>query len=554
MITKMLEAEYRVTPIRELWVSGQKEGLSILGIAVALVLVASLLNIAGLWLARWFGRGHELAIQSALGGDRRLALIGAALEYALLAVPGLLLALLVAGGVMRMLYVLDVVQRNGPLIVTLGGSTALIGLILVLVSAVPVLIALAWQARGMARTSVRFLTGGGVAARGRGARLRQALMIGQIGIACSLLVVLGLLLSSWINLMREDLGFARDKLVVAQILSPEPEFPQPDQRVASVAERIRGLPGVERVSWALVVPFGRMEMLSSISLNSETEDHQVPARPRPIGPDYFSVAGITLLQGRAFGPEDEAGEVQNVIVDRLFADKYMGGEAMDKQFSRSSGPSSYEQVNIVGVVETVRHMSPGEELSTPTVYTYMPEPLSEVQLLVRSGVPPESLVNPIRSAITGELGEDRAGFITSMNALVRRTVRDREPQLALLATFAGLALVLMFYGLYALQSYQVTARTAEFGMRKAMGATAKHMFALVLKSALWLLPLGMALGLVGGLLGARLVAERLYSVSPANPLLWIAVLVAITLVMIVGVLVPAFRAVRITPMEALRYE
>lgn len=552
-VTRMLEADYRVRPLRELWADSEAEILTILGLAVGLVLIASVLNVAGLWMARWFARLHDLAIQTALGSGPRLVLIGAGAEYLLLALVAALLAFPIAAVGIGFLGRVGVLEDNGPLTVAPGAITALIALATLFVAAIPVLLALTWQMRGLAASTAGFISGGGIARHAHGARLRQALMVAQIGIAFSLLLVLGLLFSSWNNLLDEDLGFDRDRLVALSVQTPEEGVPGPDERVAALADRLSGMPGVETVSWSNLVPFGRSEMLSSISLD-DNNGEQVPARPRSAGPGFFEVAGIERLQGRGFGPADATGEVQNVIVDQLFADKYLGGDALGRSFGLASGPDASTRVTVVGVVESVRHMSPGEELETPTVYTYQPTPSEQIQLLLRTSIEPDSLVEPVRATAVDALGEQRVGFVASLESLVRRTVRDREPQLLMMAVFSGLALVLVFYGLYALQSYQVAARTAEFGLRKVLGAPRRHILGQGVKGAVLLLLPGLGLGMLGAWAGARLVDDRLYAISVIEPRLWSGVALAIGAVVALAALIPALRAARIAPIEALRYD
>jgi putative ABC transport system permease protein len=553
---EMLQAEYRVRPLRELWSDGEGEVLMVLGLAVGLVLIASVFNVAGLWMARWFVRSHEMAIRSALGSGQRLVLLGAGIEYLLLALPAAMLSFPVAAIGIEFLYSLEILDDNGPLSAAPGIMTALIALGMVVVAAFPVLLSLAWQMRGIAASAVGFLTGGGIARRAHGARLRQWLMVAQIGVAFSLLLVLGLLLSSWSNLLEEDLGFERDGLVALQVSSGElgsSGMADTDAQVAVLADVLAGLPGVEAVSWSNVVPFGRMEIVSSISLDGSGGD-TVPARTRSVGPDFFRVAEIELRRGRRFGPEDATEEVQNVIVDQLFVDQYLGGDEAGRSFGLTSGGDRFTPVSIIGVVESVRHMSPDEEGKTPTVYTYQDAPSAQIQLLLRTEISPDALVETVRRTAIDALGEQHVGFVATLESLVRRTVRDREPQLLLMSVFAGLALVLVFYGLYALQSYQVAARTAEIGLRKAMGASGRHMLGQVLGPALLMLIPGLALGVAGGWVGAHLVADRLYAISLADPLLWSSVALAIGIVITIAAFVPALRAVRIPPMEALRHD
>lgn len=552
-IIQMLEADYRVRSLRDLWAQGERRMMMILGAAVALVLIASVLNVAGLWMARWFGRSHAVAVQTALGAERRTFLFGAAVEYLLLALPAAVLALPLAIAGIEFMYQLDVLNDNGPLTVAPGMTTAVIALLVVIASALPVLLALLWQMRGTAGAASRFLASGGVARRAHGTGLRQLMMVGQIGIAFSLLLVLALLFSSWKNLLEQDIGVDRERLVAMHVMQGDSGQPGTDARVAALTEQLAALPGVESVSWSNSVPFGLLEMISSISLTDKGGE-EVPTRPRQAGPDFFEVAGIELLRGRVFGPEDATDPVRTVIVDQLFADQYMGGAALGKSFGLGSGPGTYTPVRIVGVVEPVRHNTPDEEARTPTVYSYLPEPLAQIQLLLRTSIDPESLVETVRTTAVSALGQDRVGFVSGLESLVRETVNDREPQLLLLGVFSGLALLLVFYGLYALQSYQVAARTAEFGLRKAMGASGRSVLAQVIGRALTLLAPGLAFGVAGGWLGSRLVADRLYAVSAFDPVLWLGVALAIGIVIVVAALAPARRALRIEPMVALRHE
>ena len=569
----MLEVEYHVRPLRELWTSGQRQGLVILGSATLVVLLAAWLNLAGLWLARWTGRDHELAIQSALGAARGQLLVGICLEYLLLAIPGGLLALLIAALGLDAFYTLGVLEGNVPLHATVSVPTWLAAFGLLVSGLVPIVATIAWQTRRIAGNESRFVGGRGLGARGNGTGLRKQLMIGQIGIAFSLLATLGLLLASWMNLLDQELGFEKQRLIAASITPPESGPSVADAGVAAVVERLRALPGIEAVSWTDVVPFGRVETLSSIKLE-DGSDEPVPARPRLAGEEFFRTAGIELLSGRDFGPED-AGEVaKTAIVDKAFADRYMGGDALGRRFGLAVGSDSYRDLLIVGVVGSVRHMSPDEQDDNPTLYTYSREPGSGVQLLIRASIAPDAMVNDVRAVIEQEVDPQRVDFVSSLESLVRRTVRDREPQLVLMSAFAGLALVLVFYGLYALQSYQVAAGTGEIGLRKAMGASDRAVVGRILGRSAWMLPPGLALGVVGGWLGTRLVAERLYLGTLSDPTSWlgsavgievtievtIVVTIVVTVVVLIAVtvllasLVPALRASRVEPLEALRHE
>ncbi len=549
-----LQADYQVRPLHEIWTDGEAEALIILGLAIGLVLVIAILNLAGLWVSRWLGLSQELAIRLAIGGRSRQLLASAGIEFLLLALPAALLAFPVAAVGIAFLFQLEILDDNGPLTVAPGTPTGLIAALIVMLAALAILSSLIWQIRQVAVSTRAYFGGGGVAVRTHGARLRQLLMVFQIAFAFSLLLVLGLLFSSWKNLLGENLGFDHSHLVALHIIQDRPkpgESPGPlqiDSRAAQLIEVLAELPGVSGVSWSNAVPFGQRQMLSTISLDGGS-GAQVPVQMLAVGPEYFSIAGIELLQGRRFGLEDKTEKVQHVIVDEQFSIQYLGGDALGKSLGMGSS-----KVTIVGIVDSVRHNSPGEISRTPALYTYSHEPIAQVQLLLRAAIAPDALIETVRERAIDVLGAERVSWIASLESLVRRSVDDREPQLLLLSVFASFAFVLVLYGLYALQSYQVAARTAEFGLRKAMGASGRHMLALVLGHSLRLLVPGLVLGAAGGWLGARLVAERLYAVSLVDPLLWSGVALAVSAVIAIATFVPALRAVRVAPMEALRHE
>lgn len=545
---RMVDIEFTVRPLRELWSSGQGEGLRILATATGVVLLAAWLNLAGLWLARWTGRTHELAIQIALGAGNGLARVSVVLEYALLGLPGLVLAMAVSNAGLDLLYALEVLDENGPLRAGLALQTMVVGTLLLAFGLLPVLATTAWHMRRLSGRAAGNLGGKGTGVRGAGARARTLMMVGQIGIAFSLLLSLGLLLTSWFKLLDEELGFDTGRLVVAMVASGERSRSEPDPAVATAADRLSGLPGVVSVSWSNVVPFGGLEFISGIVIDDRPDD-QIPARPRSVGPGFFRTAGIDVLSGRSFGSEDAGETINNAIVDRAFERKYLAGSAVGRRVSNAG-----VEYSIVGVVESVRHQAPDEERNNPTLYTFSESPESQTQLLVRSTIDPEAMVMAVSETLEQALGTDRLSFVDSLESRVRNSVSDREPQLILLGTFAGLALILVFYGLYALQSYQVASGTAEIGLRRAMGASRVRILSSQLVQAASLLPPGLLLGWLGGWLGMKLIADNIYNTGLADPLLWLGTGTAIGLTVVLASLIPAFRASRIQPLEALRHE
>src|SRR6056297_2628066 len=541
--------EMQVRPLRTVWSGGQGNGLLILGVATAVVLIATWLNLAGLWLARWTGRTHELAIQFALGARSGAATTGIVLEYLALGIPGLLLAVGVAGLGIEMLYSLGVLNESGPLRVGSSLPSLVIGGGLLATGLVPLLLSIHWTLRRVARGSAGNLGGKGAGIRGGGAGMRRLLMIGQIGIAFSLLLVLALLLTSWMRLLNEDPGFDRERLVMAMVLPADPASrASTDAEVASAVERLGALPGVQGVAWADSIPFGNLEFVSGFAVD-EGPDEAVPARAHAVSQEFFQVAGIQVLSGRAFGPEDAGQGVRHVIVDSVFEQRYLGGAALGRRIGYP-----IPDLVVVGVVNPVRNNAPNQALDEPTAYTFSAEPAAQIQLLLRTSLNPESLVFSVRETLAQHVGPERVTDVAGLQSRIRQSVADREPQLILIAMFAGLALVLVFYGLYALQNYQVAARIVEIGVRRAMGASAARILGGELIRASRMLPPSLLFGALGAWLGAKLIADDLYKAELADPGLWLVTGAAITLTIALASLVPARRASRVEPMEALRHE
>jgi len=549
LVNEMLQATFRMRPLREYWSGSLNHTITVLAIATTIVMIAAWFNLAGLWLARWSGRDQALSMQLALGSGQRRLLLIFLFEYLIVLLPALLLSMLVAEGAIKMLYQLEVLGNSGPLQVGVA-APALLAIFLAAVIAV-ILIGglLSGRLQRLSHGPARHLTVKGVTTLGANIKMQKMLLVGQISMACTLLITLVLLLSSWHNLLHEELGFDMNDLLVAQIKTAKPREYGSDPILAAVLERLRALPGVDAVSWSDVLPFSQIEVMSSVKLQDSSE--QLPVRPRNIGPDFFNAAGINLLHGRTFGPEDVGHGLANVIVDQSFADMYFDGKAVGKKIALSSGADSFIEHNVVGVVDSVRHMRPDESLRNPTVYIPAKKPLENSQVLLRTAIMPEQLVQAVRRLLEDELGSDRVGFVASMKSMVRMTQRDRVPQIVLVALFAGLSVLLLIYGLYALVSFQVNQRAMEIGLRKALGANRKR----ILVEELWrparLLPAGLLFGIVGGYCSQRLIETRLYQTSLIEPALWIWVIVIISSTVFVASIMPAMRAARLSPGDNL---
>lgn len=537
-----------VTGLREAWTAEQRQPVAIIGFASLLVFAAALFNVAGLWLARLLARSHEQAIQAALGagGLRRLARTG--FEFLLLGAAGACAALALIAPALRWLEELRVLNPGEPLAVRTGPATLVIVLLVLAASSVPVLVAAAWQQRQQRRELLTGL-GGGRAAGGAG-RGRRVLIVGQVALAMSVLCAMGLLLRSWGALLTEDLGFEPQDLLVARISAEHAQPHTADPAVAAALDAVRGLPGVTAVAHTSVAPFSYTYTVTAIE-EPGSDGKEARVFMRRVSERYFEVIGIPVVEGRPFEPGDTG-----VIVDRYLADRYFPGGAVGEllRFPADPGQDNASDAEIIGVAGTAKHHRPDEEPNQGAVYLLRSAPLATATVVVSTTVPPAGLADEVRAALARVLGPERVGDIDTMERLVRLSVRDREPQLVLLGIFAAEALALAGIGLFSLLAYSARARTAEFGVRQAVGAQPADIRRHVLGDAARLLAAGLVIGLGGAWLAGRALASRLYEVSPVDPFTWLATGCVLVLVVLAAGFWPAERAARIEPTEALRHE
>lgn len=552
--------EFAVKPLQQAWTSQHRPALVILAAAILLVLLAAALNLAGLWMSRTLGRGHEMAIQAALGGSRWAGVRAFVMEYLLLGIVGVGLALLLVPLALSWLSALNVLDSELPIRIGLGPAAFTLAMAFLLLSALPVLLAVWWQAQRVQRHAAIELVSGGKSANSGGGQGRNVLIVVQLAVAMSLLVTVSLLLQSWQGLLNENLGFASQRLVMASIgldASSDASADEIDgigEKLLTAINQLPGIPGVESVSFTSVAPFSGSETVSNYAL-LDVPDINHGARTRRVGMNYFQTLGIPVLKGRAFEQQHLSENNDVVIVDQqLVAQHFSDGQAVGKRIEYSTEEQPGRIVEIIGVVDTVKHASPNEARGYPSIYFPTRVPYRSAHVLIRTDLPPESLTQQVQTLLEQQLGADNVTQVSSMQSLVRRAVRDREPQLILLTVFAAITVLLAAIGIYALLSYAVKQRTAEFGVRLAVGANAWRIRKLVLHSSLRLLVPGLLLGVGGAVIAGRLIADQLYGVQVMNPQSWLLVGACLAAIVLLASLWPSEQAARTAPTEALRYE
>lgn len=550
LLSELVGLEFQVRGLREAWGAEQRQPLAISGLAALLVLAAALFNVTGLWLTRLLGTSHEQAIQAALGAGNLRRLGRTLIEFMVLGAAGACLALALTPFTLDWLKDLGALKLDQPLPIGSGSATIVITAIMVAASALPVLLAATWQQRRQCRDLIIDLSSGGHGSLNSNARTRRVLIVAQVALAMSLLCATGLLLRSWYGLLTEDLGFEPQNLLVARThaVGNVDEAPvDADPQVAAALDELRGIPGVTEVAHTNVAPFAGTESIISIPVPGR-DDRETAVRACNVSEHYFQTTGIPLLRGRSFEDGDASGG--GVIVDEYFASLYFPpGGALGERIRIGD-----RDAVIVGVARTGKYYAPDEEPDKGTVYQFSPTPLPDSMLVIATRVPPATLIDAVQNVLERVVGPDRTGSVVAMEYLVRRAVRERESQLILLGLFGFENLALAGIGLFSLLAYSVHARTAEFAVRRAVGANSDDIRRHVLADAIRLLIPGLALGIAGAWLAGKVVASRLYGVSPVDPVTWTVTGLLLALVVMAAGLWPAARAARIEPTEALRYE
>jgi putative ABC transport system permease protein len=564
-IGSSLEREYpqantgrglRAAPVRDELVGDTRSALVLLMGAVGLVLLVACVNVANLLLARALSRRKEIAIRSALGAGRQRL-------FQQLLTEGVLLALL---GIGAGLLVAWVVIRSIPLMIPAGSSlpgldqVVIDGPVLIVVAATGVFVSAlfgclpAWQV--FIKSSLDALSERATTGAGRN-RLRSALLAIEVALSLVLLLGAGLLLRSFKNLMQVQPGFRAERVLTVQLQMP----PQQAAFLPRVQERVRAIPGVEDVAAIDYLPLSG----SGITRRMLVEGR---ARPEPgaepivlrhlVTPDYFHTMGVPLRAGRAFrGADMNAGHLVAVINETM-ARRYWPNQnpvgqhlRLDVQAAVANAPPR----EIVGVVGDVRHSGlradPRDEVYVPLGQDSWPV----IHLVVRFlAANPANLTPEVKNAVWAVDKNQTLPAIRPMTEVAADSVWEPRLNTVVLTAFAVVTLSLALAGVYGLMMRIVGDRTAEIGIRMAMGARPGTVLLLMLRQGFVPVLLGAAAGCGLAVAGGRFVATQLYGVTRADPITFVASVLLIVTSACVAMMHPALRATRIDPMTALRHE
>lgn len=544
-----------VRPWRERYSSGHEQALDLLQLAALILMVVAIANLINLNLDHLLMRRREFGIRRAVGASERSIAWNVASDVLPPAAIGLLLGLLVTPIGLRLIANRGLLPDGLPQGTSFGPAAIIGGFVATALIVATVLFA-AWSAQRRHELTNR----GAVAGMGR---LRPVLLVGQVMLTSVLLGGTALLLRSATNLISSDHGFSDDGVLMTMIdplgvsVDNAKFTPETDrERLRAVMEQIRegvaNLPGVDRVAFADAPPFGGSEMVATIRVPGVAETQN--ARSRVVSPGYFATLGIGLRSGRDFATSD-VGEASPVIVDAAYQQRYLKGvDALDSFVEVTEGGDVYRKARIVGVVRTIKHEALDESDGLPVVYEPVEAPIPVAFLLTHTTGDPRQLAETVRQRILGVQPGTVILFNQALSDSIAKTLAPRRALLESIAGFGLATLLLASIGLAAVLSFSIRRRTAELGVRLAIGATPARVRNLVLRQGTFLVAMGGALGLFVGIPLARLLSDRLYQIHFSDAPSWLAALAVVLLVALIACWLPARRASRVSPIEALRHE
>jgi putative ABC transport system permease protein len=531
--------------------------LMLLG-AVGLVALIACANVSNLLLARATVRQRELAMRRALGAGR-LRLVRQILT------EGLLLALLAGAASLWLAHwMLLAIVRFGPRDIPRLSSVGLNTAVLMFTLSVSVISALLFTlipALRSSGTNISELLKMSASSSRESGRARSALVVGEVALSMMLLAGAGLLIRSFVGLRSLSPGFDSKGVLTMDVSVPDAHYKNSlalESYWDQVLAKLRSLPGVTSVDAATPLPFSGDEFSSSFSVQGRyvPEKDQPSAELRWATPNYFRALGIPLRRGRGFTDADRLGSLRVVLISETAARMFFpAGDAIGQRLEfGAQGGYERSEGEIVGIVGDVRHFGLDAPFA-PTFYV----PLSQAGMdgatvVIRTQGSPGALGQSVRKQIQENDRDALVGEPILFETLLARSLGQRRFYMLLLGAFAALALVLAGIGLYGVISYSVAQRTQEIGIRVAMGADPWQVLSMVMRNGLRLAVVGLAAGQVMALMLNRTLKGLLFGVSTTDLITMLGTVAVLLMVAIVACYVPAWRATRMDPFVALRFE
>ncbi len=541
-----------VTGLHEKIAGDFRGAMMLLAAAAAVVLLVVCTNLSNLLLARGHARRREMAIRSTLGAGPLRLVRQWTVESLILAFLGGLVGVLLAGEVTRLLAGTSAISIPMLSRVSVDGTTLLFTLILTIGVGVLIGIVPALQfTRARQHTVIEDSSRGSTEGR-RGTAVREGLVVGEVALACVLLVSGGLLLRSFLSVLDVDLGF-RPEGVAAWEFQTRRSFANLVERTAFFDElirRVEAIPGVDAAGLTDTPPLGRNRAWSVGALGAEYQSgEQAVAFPRIVDSRYLSVMRIPLSAGRGFTVHDDDESARVVILNETAAETlFPGQDPLGQHVVIFDG-----EWEVIGIVGDVRHQSleksSGLEMYLPIAQAGGFQTLT---MLVRSPLSLATLAVSVRGVLREVDPNIPSGDFWTLESVVDRSISPRRFILILVGAFAGIALALAALGIYAVLSFLVSQRVPEIGIRMALGESAAHVLRRVVGRTMVLALTGVAIGAAVGIVVSHLMQSLLYGIGSSDVPTFAGVAFILLSASAAASVLPAWRASRTDPIEALR--
>jgi putative ABC transport system permease protein len=541
-----------------------RKTLFTLGAAVALLLLIACANVANMLLARSTARDREMAIRAALGASRWRVVRQLLMESMLLALGGTVLGCGLAYTGIKAL-VTAIPDGAIPKEAQIGLDLPVLAFSLVLTIFTALIFGLAPALQLARRNIVEPLkdSGRGVSGGFRRGRLRNALVVVELALSLVLLTGAGVMMRTFVALQTVDLGFNPHNILVARLPFPKGQYKTAAEKqrfFGQLLPRLKALPGVvEATETSTLPPYGGIP--TDVDLAGKTHADRWQAIYQLVSEGYCRTLGARLLHGRLMEESEVAGARKVAVVNQTLVAKWFGkedpiGRQIEVKHLGTINPAVTNPVfEIVGVISDMKNSGIQEPVRPEIIVPYTVTGVFERGILVRTAGNAAGLLNPVRREIWAV---DKNVALT-----MTRTLDDflsdfsyAQPRflLAVLGVFAGVGLVLVAVGVYSVIAYTVSRQTHEIGIRMALGASRGNVIGMVLRMGMWLVAIGLAVGLTASLAANRVLSSELWGVSARDPVTFVAVALVVLTAGIAACWFPARRATRVDPMIALRFE
>jgi putative ABC transport system permease protein len=545
-------------PLQDYSVRDVKPVLYTLLGAVGCVLLIACANLANLLLARATARHREISIRAALGASRARLVRQLLTESVVLSLCGGAAGLLLARWGLDALLALAPTSLPRITEIHLDSGVLLFSLALSIVTGLVFGIAPAWlAARADVNEALKQGTRGSTEGGARG-RLRSALVVIEVTFALMLLGGAGLLARSFMQLAHVDPGFIPENATLLRLSLPQTKYALPEQQAAfadALLERVKALPDVQSAGLTHSMP-----LVSDYVLGFNIEGRPAIAPSDlpntnyyAVTPDYFRAMGIRLIRGRVFTRQDDPKAPRVAIINETMARQHFPNEdPIGKRINITNGPDTWRE--IVGIVGDIKQYGVDKATSAQSYEPFAQVPFSSLNVVIRTSGPPAALLGAIRPTVYAVDKDQPIGAIRPLEEIVADSIARQRFAMTLLTVFSLVALVIAAVGIYGVMAYNVVQRTGEFGIRMALGAQQRDVLRLVLAQGGKLVGLGLIIGLAATLAASRAMGSMLFNTSAQDPLTLGTITLLLGAVALVACLLPASRATKVNPIDALRAE